>query len=184
MYRVIMPLMLVLFFTGCTKKKLDRETAAKLLQGRNFGTVQGSFPSTPGFIRFQGNDDAYNALMQLAQAGVISCTGTDTCAPGPNGNGVSGGASMGPFRYTAGSFSLSGIEGVQQSSPTNATVQARLVFQPSPLYSQHKELLDRLQNGRMVGGTGMQVEPALAQQTASRVEQIQFALFDDGWRAQ
>lgn len=184
MYKLAGTLTLALLFSGCGKKQLDRETAAKLLQSRNFGTVQGWFPSTPGFVRFQGNHDAHNALMQLAQAGVIACTGTDTCTPGPNGKGVSGGDNTAPFSFAAGVFLMSGIDGIQQSSPTSAVVQVRLTFHPSPLYSQHKAILDRLQNGRMFGVTGMRVEPALAQQTESRIENIQFTLFDDGWRAQ
>jgi len=167
--------------SGCGNKGLDHQTATRLLQGQQFGSVQGSFSSTPGYVQFTGDNDGFAALGQLSQANVISCQG-ETCQPGPAADGALQGGGMGGFTYTAGTFVLGEVTGITQPSPTTAAVEARLNFQPSLLYSRFKSALDRLQTGRMV--TGFQAATPLSQQTQPRIERIEFQLFDDGWRAQ
>ena len=178
---LLMVILSMAALTSCGKKPLDHDTAMTMLRGRQFGTVQGKFSSTPGFVQFTGDNDGFSALTQLSQANVILCQ-VDTCQPGPAANGALQGGGMGGFTYTAGTFVMGEVTGVTQPSPTTAVVEARIDFQPSPLYSQFRLVLDRLQTGKMV--TGFQAEAPLSQQTQPRTERIQFQLFDNGWRAQ
>jgi hypothetical protein len=151
----------------------------KLLQSRNFGIVQGTFPSTPGFMQFTRNTEIYAALVQLARMNVINCPGEDTCNPAQNGKELRGG-NGGPFVYNAGTFSLAEIVGIREVTASNALVQARLKFNGTPFFEQYRGLLVRLQTGQALNG--LQVQQPLAEQTLDQIEEIEFQLFDDGWR--
>jgi hypothetical protein len=183
MRRLIVSIAFVLVLVGCGKKELDRETASKVLQGMVFGSVRGSFSITPPgqFTGSNGVVDGsqqkeFDALTHLEKMGVIVCTGTFECRPGPNGSALKDENEF-SYSYNAGTFVFGGIERIQQQTPTAAMAVVRFEFRPSPFYAQNKNLLDGLDPG-----FSHKFEPTLAQSTAPRIEEVPFVLFDDGWR--
>jgi hypothetical protein len=175
--RRLIPLVLVLVFVGCGKKDLDRETASKFLQGKTFGSVEGMFGMPPP-IHFltcfeclsDSDKNKSPQLTQLQQTGLLSCPDAYTCKPGPKGGALSDDPVRG-YVYFAGIFQFAEVVRIQQPTPTTAIAQVAVKFNPSPFYTQYKEILDGLQ-------------PQLAQDTAPHLVDVQFTLFDDGWRPQ
>lgn len=178
-HRRLLFLAVTLVTTACGQQKpLTRDTAQKLLAKYNFGTVRGQFPSTPGFVEFSGDQQTSAGLQELIQKQIIVCVSADSCKPGERGAGLT--QSQGGFTYTAGTYIFAEIRGITQPSPNLAIVQVQVNFKPTDLYSNNKGSFDMAQHGRIVAG--MQAEKSLYDMAKPQLKEIQFQLFDDGWR--
>jgi hypothetical protein len=178
MRRLLISLVLMLVCVGCGKKELDRQTASKLLANIQFETVKGGFlvdgrlvdnddtGAPPGLVLLSGE-----ALKEFETAGLISCPAPFTCSPGPNGGALASEPNGLNYSYDAGVFAVAEVVRIQQQTPTTAIAQVRLELRLSPLYARYKKTLDG-------------VESDLAEKTAPRMTDVQFVLFDDGWRPQ
>jgi hypothetical protein len=173
-FKVISLIALVSLCCSCGKKDLDRETAMKLLQGKSVASVVGSFQAYADYAQFSAARGWYQ---QLINARVITCGGGPVCSPGPSGTGLE--LNFTTFSFSAGSLTAADVTGVAQTGPNSASAQVRLIFQPSPLYGQYRDVFDHLTAEAQVMGGGP-VQPKTQRGTAEAV----FQRFDDGWRLQ
>jgi len=162
---------LVLLMSGCSKKQLDRETAAKLIGNRVVKPLQGEIP--------QGGSQYNGVLRQLDAAGLLDCKypGMDSMIPcnvGRNGQGFIAHGGYNRMAFAAGQLSAGAVTGVSQTSDTMAVAVVRLVFQPNGQYAQYQNLFDQIE---MTGTIS-------AAKSGSLTARATFQRFDDGWRLQ
>ena len=69
------------------------------------------------------------------------------------------------------------ITGVTRSGTHTSTAEARLAFEPSPLYKEYQQAFDTLQNSP--DGRGL-----LAQQKDGKNVQATFVHSEEGWRVE
>jgi hypothetical protein len=115
-----------------------------------------------------GNERA--AYQELVNARILTCEapnfmGYRTChASGVAG--TSGNDLAGP-QFVAGVMAPTAILGVAETGPNSASAVVQYTFQPTPMYAQHRVILDRL--------WAMSANPG---KTANAT----FQQYDDGWR--
>ncbi len=160
-----------LLANGCSKKALDRETAAKLIGNHVVKSLQGEIPQF---------GSQYNAVLrQLDAAGLLDCKypGMDSMIPcnvGRNGQGFIANQGNNKMVFAAGQLSTGEVTGVSQTSETTAVADVRLSFQPNRQYAQYQNLLDQLEQTGAIS----------AAKSGSVTARATFQRFDDGWRLQ
>jgi hypothetical protein len=118
------------------------------------------------------------AYEQLVQGHVLDCqpnaaVGT-LCQPGPAGGAISSAGST-DLSLIAGQWVPSVITRIVRAGTSTSTAEARLTFEPSPLYKEYQEAFDALQNspdGRIL----------LAQQKDGKSVQPTFTRSEEGWQ--
>ena len=171
---------LMILATGCNKT-LDRPAALKLVSGVNLQVVQGTIDDDPGaydasrLASYQKLVDL--KLLQCEKVPIWSANGPFrwTCGGG-QGEGAALRKAPGGMRnisYDIGYYRATDIAGITQTD-NSASAQVSAQFTPSDLYSKYKQYLEPLEKGLSFPGAN-NVEP-------SKVFQMNFTRYDDGWR--
>jgi len=161
----------VLLINGCSKKQLDRETAAKLIGNRVVKSLEGEIP--------QFGSQYNGSLGQLHDAGLLNCkyAGMDNLVPcnvGGNGHGFIAHRGNNRMAFAAGQLSAGEVTGVSQTNEAMAVAVVRLVFQPNEQYVRYQTLLDPIETTGTIS----------AAKSGSLTARATFQRFDDGWRLQ
>lgn len=160
---------------GCAGETLDYDTALNLLRDRRADTVKITFSATPGIG--QGDPKVKEAYDRLVAEHVLTCeamaaVGT-LCQPGPAGAGIRQEGST-DLSLIAGQWVPSVITSITRSARGTAQAEARLTFEPSPLYSEYQELFDTLQSTS-------EAHLSIAERKEGRGLRVTYVRADDGW---
>ena len=165
-----------LWLGGCASEPLDYQTALDLMRDRKSEPLKITFSASPRLVDTDPKiKDAYG---QLIEGHVLDCQPNETvgtlCQAGFAGGAVSAAGST-DLSLIAGQWVPSVITKINRSGSHGSTVEARLAFEPSPLYKEYKEAFDTLQSSA-------EARVLLAQQKDGKSVQAVFVHSEEGWR--
>ncbi len=164
------------FLVGCQKRELDGETALKLLQFRNI-PVEGRMAAQYSAVQ---NDIASTSSYQpLVAAGLVQCSlevVVYKCIPTDSRlvAETNDAGEIAELKFIAGNFVPAEITAIAQISADVAKADIRMSFQPTSLYTEHRGVLDTLDES----------STPVNQQQQDRIVHAEFQRDDGGWRLQ
>lgn len=165
----------VILLAGCAGETLEYETALNLLRDRRTDPITISFSASPGIA--QGDPKVREAYDRLVDGHVLICEPSAAvgvlCRPGPAGEGITSVAST-DLSLVAGQWVPSVITKINRSARGTANAEARLSFEPSPLYREYQDAFDVLQSSA-------EAHVSMAQQKEGKSVLASFVRSEDGW---
>ena len=165
-----------LWLLGCASEPLDYQTALDLMRDRKSEPLKITFSSSPRLV--DSDPKIKEAYGQLIEGHVLDCQPNQTvgtlCQPGSAGGAITAGGST-DLSLIAGQWVPSVITKINRSGIHGSTVEARLAFEPSPLYKEYHEAFDTLQSSA-------DARVLLAQQKDGKSAQAVFVHSEEGWR--
>ncbi|MDQ2944689.1 MAG: hypothetical protein M3Y27_01870 [Acidobacteriota bacterium] len=170
--------LLSLDLVGCASATLDYQTALTLMRDEKADPLKITFSAVPRLG--ESDPKIKQGYDQLIEGHVIDCLPNPTigtlCQPGAAGSAITSAGST-DLSLIVGQWIPSVITGIVRSGANTATVEARLAFEPSPLYREYQDAFDTLQNSA-------ESRAMLAQQKDGKSVQATFVHSEDGWRVE
>lgn len=168
--------LLYLWLVGCASHTLDYQTAMSLLRDHPVEPLKITISASPRLGEVDPNiKQAYD---QLIEGHVLDCQPNPTvgtlCQPGVAGGAITPAGST-DLSLIAGHWVPLVITQINRSSTSTSTAEARLSFEPSPLYKEYRTAFDNLQ----ISAEG---RAALVQQKDGKTVKASFSYSEGGWQ--
>lgn len=170
--------LLCLWQFGCASATIDYQTALNLMRDDKSDPLKITFSAS---TRLGETDPKIKqAYDQLMEGHVLDCQPNPAigtlCQAGVAGDAITSAGST-DLTLIAGRWVPSVITGITRSGRNTSTAEARLAFEPSPLYREYQEAFDTLQNS--ADGRAL-----LAQQKDGKSVRATFVHSEEGWRVE
>ena len=163
---------------GCASATLDYQTALTLMREDKADPLKITFSAIP--LLGETDPKIKQAYDLLIEGHVLDCLPNQAigtlCQPGAAGGAITSAGST-DLSLIVGQWVPSVITGIVRSGTNTATVDARLAFEPSPLYREYQDAFDTLQNSA-------ESRAMLAQQKDGKSVQATFVHSEEGWRVE